>query len=61
MKIQTEEKIIESFYERKLLLQMSYYPESDNPFNNKSKVVLDLTNYAHKNNYTMLHMSILLD
>ena len=45
------EKIIESFYEKELflsILQMSYYPESDSHIKEKVKVVLDLSNYATK-------------
>ena len=47
------EKIIGSFYEKELLfsiLQISYYPESDNHISDKFKVVLDLSNYAIKKN-----------
>ena len=45
------EKVIGSFYEKKLLknaLQMSYYLEPDSHFTEKVKVVLELSNYATK-------------
>ena len=45
------EKIIEIFYEIKLLLsklQMSYYPKPDTHITDKVKVVLDLSNYGTK-------------
>ena len=45
------EKIIKSFYEKKLLqsiLRMSYYPEPDSHIRDKVKVVLDLSNYVTK-------------
>ena len=47
------EKIIGSFYEKELswsILKMSYYPEPDSYFRDKIKVVLDLPNYATKQN-----------
>ena len=47
------DKIIQSFYERELLLSklwMSYYPEPDNHIRDKVKVVLDLSSYATKKN-----------
>ena len=46
------EKIIRSFYEKELLqiiLQMSYYPQPDSHIKDNVKVVLDLLNYATKN------------
>ena len=33
---------------------MSYYPEPESHIRDKVKVVLDLSNYATKNNYNML-------
>ena len=45
--------MIGSFYEIELMLgtlEMSYYPEPDCHIRHKVKVVLDLPNYATKNN-----------
>ena len=50
IKVSNGEKIIESFYEKELLLsklQMSY-PESDSHISIKIIIVLVLTNYATK-------------
>ena len=46
-----EEKIIESFYEKELLLTiswMSYYPQPNSHNRDKIKIVLNLSNYIYK-------------
>ena len=48
LKYLREEKIIESFYEKELLLTiswMSYDPEPNSPNRDKIKIVLNLSNY----------------